>query len=154
MSLPAPLSHWQTHAGDWEWHRPPKKSHYDQVAYLRVKRAHAIFITYPTVLLHHHESKLFEDKWSAIPLLLVSPIIRVQGSFASRQGLTGSHLWGSLRPEQSDEPIFISLLYHRFPSFSSTSEEMISAVWNELQLFTYCLNTKPYYFADAVQCCW
>lgn len=73
----------------------PQKSHYRQVTYLRVKQdvqSHTIFITYPAVSLYHQEGEVFEDKWSSILLLLVSPIIKVQGSFTSREGLTRTQL--------------------------------------------------------------
>lgn len=74
---------------------PPKKSHYHQVTYLRLKwgdQSRAIFIMDPAASLHHQEGKLFEDKWSSILLRLVSPIIKVQGSFTTREGLTHTHL--------------------------------------------------------------
>ena len=80
--------------------RAPKKSHYHRVTYLTVElddQSRTIFITHPAVSVHHQEAKLFEDKWSSILLLLVSPIIKVQGSFTSCEGLMRTQLIQSLR---------------------------------------------------------
>lgn len=51
----------------------------------------------PAVSLHLQVCKRFEDKWLSILLLLVSPIIKVQGSFATCEELTHTQLLESFK---------------------------------------------------------